>query len=523
MSIYKGNLFWVLLHLAAILVVFINLLTGLRIASVSRPEWQAISAVLPQGLLHPLHFTSGILLIVLIVGYISWRILTQKQRPKPFTNKTLDFHRLVIRLGYLLFFSIILSGLLSYFSLAPALMVAVHYYCALAVIGYLLLHGGGYFVHYGLTALKRILWPSWQLSPVSLGLLVVTFLLAAVGLQVTDKASHALPVAKVPLSQLIHIDGKADEAVWQQAETLDLLTQGGANFDNGQTRIRVQVVENGIEAFFHISWDDPTKSLKHLPLLKTETGWQVEQQGFHNFDETRYYEDKLAVMVSNQCQAGGAGTVHLGPKPLKDKPANWHGKGYHYSQDGAIRDLWHWKAVRTNNMILADDNFIGPPDKVRPGSRRYSAGYLQDGKESGAYVMNWAWYKPDLIIPKRLPKSSELLTPYQQENTDSLSWVIPWFDYQPYQAEQDDYPVGTRMPSVMYRSNRFEGDRADVRAFARWHQGRWSLELSRKLDTGSQYDVALKNGVCLWVSAFDQSQVAHTRHALPIVLEFSGA
>ena len=327
----------------------------------------------------------------------------------------------------------------------------------------------------------------------------------------------------MPLSELIHIDGKADEGVWQQAQTVDLLTQGGANFDNGQTRVRVQVVENGVEAFFHISWDDPTKSLKHLPLLKTETGWQVEQQGFYNFDETRHYEDKLAVMVSNQCQAGGAGTVHLGPKPLQDKPANWHGKGYHYSQDGAIRDLWHWKAVRTNNMILADDNYIGPPDKVRPGSRRYSAGYLQDGKESGAYVMNWAWYKPGQVVPKRLPKSPQLLTPYQQENTEGLSWVIPWFDYQPYRAENDNYPVGTRMPSVMYRSNRFEGDRADVRAFARWHQGRWSLELSRKLDTGSKYDVPLRHGVCLWVSAFDQSQVAHTRHALPIQLTFTEA
>ena len=191
MSVYKGNLFWVLLHLGAIFIVFINLLTGLRIASVSRPAWQVLSPILPQGLIHPLHFTSGILLVVLLIGYVGWRVLTREQRPK---NRAVDFHRLVIRLGYLIFSGAMLSGLLSYFSLAPALVVAFHYYCALGIIGYLLLHGGGYFVHYGWAALKRILLPSRQLSAVSLGLFVLTFLLAGLGLQATDKAVHALNV-----------------------------------------------------------------------------------------------------------------------------------------------------------------------------------------------------------------------------------------------------------------------------------------------------------------------------------------
>ena len=52
-------------------------------------------------------------------------------------------------------------------------------------------------------------------------------------------------------------------------------------------------------------------------------------------------------------------------QPLRDKPENWHGKGYHYTNDDSIVDVWHWKAVRTNDMFIADDNFFGPPIEPR--------------------------------------------------------------------------------------------------------------------------------------------------------------
>jgi len=331
-----------------------------------------------------------------------------------------------------------------------------------------------------------------------------------------------LPIARIALDQFIQIDGVADETVWQQARTINVNTHGGANFYQGETRVSLRAVHNGVEAFFHISWEDPDKSLKHLPLQKTDAGWSVLGNRFYRFDEQQYYEDKFAVMLANTCSDGAAGTMHLGRNPLPEKPANWHGKGYHYATDGQVRDLWHWKAVRTNNMYLADDNFIGRPDRMRSGERRYTAGYMKDGKESGAYVMNWQWYKPSTVVPKRLPKDPKALAPYQAGASTSaihLNWVIPWFDYQPYQPQADNYPVGTVMPSVMYRSNRFEGDRADVRAHAQWQDGKWSLELVRKLNTGSDLDVAIATGVCMWVSAFDRSQIAHTRHQRPLRLK----
>jgi len=89
----------------------------------------------------------------------------------------------------------------------------------------------------------------------------------------------------------------------------------------------------------------------------------------------------------------------------------------------------------------------------------------------------------------------------------------------PYSPEQDRrIPSGTVLPGVIL-SGGFSGDRADVRRAARWASGHWALEVARRLDTQSPYDVALKSGVFMRVAAFDHNQIRHTRHVRPIRLE----
>ncbi|MCG8673471.1 MAG: ethylbenzene dehydrogenase-related protein [Pseudomonadales bacterium] len=335
-------------------------------------------------------------------------------------------------------------------------------------------------------------------------------------------SSHVLVVNTINVDQYIQIDGIADESFWEQALPQTIFTHGGANFEDGATPITIKALQNGNELFMHVEWQDATESLRHLPLVKTDSGWRVQQNGFHHFAETKYYEDKLAIILSENCEFGAAGTAHLGPRPLKDKPKHWTGLGYHYSETDVV-DLWHWKAVRTNHMRLMDDNYIGKPDIVREGARRYKAGYKTDARESGAYKMNWKWYSPNGVVPKRLPFNNEWLAPYQSDGNiqeAEIPWVLPWFDGEAYSSLKDNLPIGTVLPSILYTSNQFEGDRAHVRAYAQWQDGKWSLELFRKLNTGSDKDVALRDGLCLWVAAFDHAQIAHTRHVRPIKLRF---
>ncbi|WP_226665123.1 ethylbenzene dehydrogenase-related protein [Microbulbifer aggregans] len=502
------------LHLAAITLLLFSLFSGLRIAVLSFPFLGFLSPILPQGQVHTLHFVSGSLLSAIAVCSLAYYFFC-REKQRPLRGRLARYHRAVLWIGCLgLLLSLATGGVLFFAILEAAVLVRVHFFLALAGLGFIFLHGVFYLVQYGVAAMRRIL-PRAQFSglPVIKSAAVVGLCLVLLVLAYGSTSSR-LDVKSIPIEDIVNVDGEADEAVWQGAIPVTVDTFFGANFEDGGSQVQIKALQNGSDVYMHIRWQDPTESRLHLPLEKTAEGWKVVYEGFENFNETKYYEDKFALLLSNSCSLGGAGTSHLGPKPLGDKPANFHGKGYHYSSDESIHDLWHWKAVRTNEMRLADDNHIGPPYAERPGSRRYTAGYMQDGKESGSYVMNWRWFKTAGVVPKRLPQQAPQTMP-----AASTQMLGTWFDLSVYNETADTLPVGSVIPSVLYRSNRFEGDRADVRAAGIWRDGYWSLELARTLDTGSPLDVAIRDGVCLWVAAFDHAQVGHTRHSRPIKLK----
>lgn len=522
--IYKSV--WALLHLAVIVLVFTSLLTGLRVAVLEYPVLLSLHHFLPQGEMHHLHVYSGwgiTLLSLVYAGYIIRRLLPGLSQFKGdrFINK---YHRLLaifLRIDLLI---LLLSGWLLYLeAFNTSVLKLIHFFSAIAMFLYIVLHGAGYFIQYGTRAFLRMLIPikfsNGYVFTAIASVFVATIIL---GWGLFSNSQHTLNVLPIENTIYMQMDGNADEATWNQAATFTIQTHGGANFENGSTDISIKALQNQHEIFFHFRWKDSTESLEHLPLVKTNQGWKPKENGFYNFDEQTYYEDKFAVILSDSCEMNAAGTAHLGAEPLKGKPKPWHGAGYHYREHGMV-DLWHWKAVRTNSMRLMDDNYIGQPAEPRAGDRRYTAGYHQDARESGAYKMNWKWYTPNGIVPKRVPLESNQLLPYQPNASlkpKELPWVLPWFGSEPYQTEKDSYPEGTVMPSILYISNQFEGDRAHVRGFAKWQDGYWSLEVFRKLDTQSKTDIKIEDGVCMWVAAFDHAQVDHTRHVRPIKLVF---
>ena len=499
---------FVLLHIVAMFTVILSLLTGLRIASLDTPVLMHFNAILFSGAVHNIHLISAYLFTALVLCFIYYQLGKNRQNAKQKPHKQ-GYHKWVNRLGYLAGLLSVFTGWLINFDLLVKTLQPVHFISALLFLLYFLLHSWVYILQQGKGVLVRILPAASSRIP---WLVICSLSIVATSLYLLNTpVKHSLTISTIPMDVIIEIDGHANEAEWLTTPSVVINTIGGANFVNGHTQVTIKALSNAQETFFLFTWQDPTQSLKHLPLMKTAQGWQVVADGFERFDEQSHYEDKFAVMLSNTCNSGADGTAHLGKTPLKDKPSNWHGKGYHASLDKKVRDLWHWKAVRTNDMYLADDNFIGAPASVQYGKRRYSAGYQADGKESGSYVMNWQWYSPKSVMPKRLP-----IKPLIENKA-----VLPWFGTQPYTVKLDTLPQGSYLPSVLYRSNRFEGDRADVRARGYWKNGLWTLELVRKKNTQSKHDVVLKTGICMWVSAFDRSQVAHTRHHKAIELRYS--
>jgi len=112
--------------------------------------------------------------------------------------------------------------------------------------------------------------------------------------------------------------------------------------------------------------------------------------------------------------------------------------------------------------------------------------------------------------------------PFELDPEYSLSRTARWWMHEeetiPYTAEADGaIPVGTVIPGIIIAGS-YEGDRADVVAAARWLDGYWTLEATRRLETGSRYDADFIAGepLYMWVSVFDHTQIRHTRHARPV-------
>jgi hypothetical protein len=377
--------------------------------------------------------------------------------------------------------------------------------------------------------------PTFQSNPFVVAAAVAitgaSVILAADRMAVDQLQIHRINKTDAPI-----LDGDTSDRAWRNITPFSLMTSEGGNFDGtGETRIEIRAVHDGTWAYFLFTWEDPTRSLKHLPLIKQADGWHVLHDGLETGDEHDYNEDKFSVLFTTMnVTLAGDRTFHASPQPIANAPATMSGRGLHFTAAG-YADVWQWKATSGGSTGWMDDAHFGPPlaptpMQLRnvvpykggfapdPGTANYSDNFVIDADGSGG---------AKLIAPRRLPRDLAAtkagmgqvdIDPNHGENEGSR-WYMTEDDSIPYSAEADArIPAGTVIPGVII-AGEFTGDRADVRCAARWASGHWALEVARRLDTKSQYDVPIKSGVFMRVAAFDHSQIRHTRHVRPIRIE----
>lgn len=406
-----------------------------------------------------------------------------------------------------------------------SLMSIIHQYAAWILPVYLILHVIALIVMGGVGYLLKLFRPR-----LAFGLAALVSMIAGVfaaTLFISMEATVTTQNLRVTHAQNSPIlDGLSEDPVWQLAQKVSVMTNRGANLPDGEVSVSIHAVHQNGFIYFLIQWPDSTRSQKHLPLVKTENGWKVQQSEYSIQDEDDYYEDKFGIMLSrNGCIAGNH-SIHMGESPLKGKPGPSGGRGLHYTTDGSIIDVWHWKSVRTGNSVMnqIDDNYFGAPMKPKEG-KRYTGGYNKDPKEDGGYEMNWKSYSDSVVIPKYLPSDPEILDQFQSIDLaptvgDDIALFLNKTDVIAYDQSHDtleNFPVGTIMPAVVVKKP-MTGDRGDVTSVSKWKNGLWTMEIQRKLDTGSDYDVSFdfKKATYLWVSAFDHTQTRHSRHLYPV-------
>jgi cytochrome b subunit of formate dehydrogenase len=366
---------------------------------------------------------------------------------------------------------------------------------------------------------------------------VVAIAGATLMVSMDQEAVNTLHIRRINSAQAPDLDGETSDPVWRTTAPFEVMTMHGGNFDGkGETKIEIRALHDDKWAYFLFTWADPTRSLKRLPLVKGDDGWRLLHDGYEIGDERDFDEDKFSVLLTKSTGIlAGDNTFHASPHPIPEAPSTMTGRGLHFTENGGYADVWLWKATSSSSGWMDDDHF-GPPLEPTPMQVRnvapYRGGFAPDPgtanySDNFTLINEVAGDLNHVIRPRRLPRNlaatkaalGQINVDPNLGDSDGARWSMTEAESQPYTPELDSQiPKGTIVPGVII-AGQFSGDRADVRCMARWASGRWALEVARRLDTHSKYDVPIETGTFMRVAAFDHSQIRHTRHVRPIYLE----
>jgi hypothetical protein len=292
------------------------------------------------------------------------------------------------------------------------------------------------------------------------------------------------------------------DAAWQQAPPLSVKAVGGKNLPGGTAEITLRSMYSGDTIYFLLQYKDPTDSVKREPWVKQADGsWkQLKDPNDKGGDNNTYYEDKFAILwnISSPAfeQKGCLSACHTGEgKPFGNK---------YTAGAGERLDMWHWKGVRTGTVGQIDDQYV---DNTRyDKDKAPEAGRKSDPNTGGGYKANVSDDKkgPKFALPGNKPAP-----PY---------WIL---DAEKTPFEDSKYKAGDEVPGIVVAPS--SGDRGDISARAAWKDGVRTVAFSRKLVTGSEFDVQFneKKEYAFGIAVFDNAQVRHayTPGALKLVLE----
>jgi cytochrome b subunit of formate dehydrogenase len=580
----------IVLHWVLVVTLSASILTGLRIAMDS-PEhaWLvALDGFLPLYSVWTLHIPAALILVAVSVAYAAYiwrgglmrRVRLDRMRLSGLLNRSrqVRWGSINIVLYWVLFVTMIMeitTGTLLWLGYGRALWVEMHMLGTWIILGYAAAHIMAHFALGGFNQLARVLRPTklgpppkpfdpmemvedlldpegaaknraerqsqssggiFRLSPLVAALVAAT---AGIAFAMTvDRASEdTFFVRRIAKGEQPILDGDISDAVWRTVKPYTMYTSLGGNYDGkGETAVEIRAVHDGEWAYFCFMWDDPTRSLKHLPLLKQRDGWHVLHDRYDLGDERSYYEDKFSVLFTKlPLVIPGDRTYHAGPTPIEGKPSTLSQRGLHFTPaPGLAVEVWQWKASSGGLLGWVDKNHFDVPTEASQaqsdGQMPYRGGFIQDPRTEELYSDNFepqpvgGYEQP--IQPKRLPKNwtatAEALgridTDPNHSDPESSRWWMNMSESEPYSSALDaDIPVGTVIPGSLILVDDL-AQRADVTGTARWAAGHWTLEVARKLAAKAP-DVPISTGTYMRVSVFDHAQIYHTRHIRPIRLE----
>lgn len=310
------------------------------------------------------------------------------------------------------------------------------------------------------------------------------------------------------------MNNAAADPVWAKARPLTLELTGGANFgakpgERGETKVTLKAVYTADMLYMLMQYPDPTYSVRRGPYQKQADGsWKkLKDAADKGGDDNVYYEDKWAMLWPvNEATAksfdkeGCAMACHEGQtKPYGNKYTNLPGQ---------LLDMWHMKGQRTAPLGFVDDQYTDDTRydaKTAPNAGRKGDPGTKGGEYTGIPLVDG---KPQFM--GRDAKAANAGGTYYVKRGDEVAF------------DDSKFKPGDEVASII--DNPLTGDRGDIKVAVTWSNGVYTSVISRKLVTGSQFDVQFADLAARYgfgVSAFDNAQVRHATSDDPAYLVFA--
>lgn len=300
----------------------------------------------------------------------------------------------------------------------------------------------------------------------------------------------------------------ADDPLWANAKPLSAELSGGANFGGkGNSRVTLKAAYSNDMLYMLVQYTDPTNSVRRMPYQKQADGsWKkLADPADKGGDDNMYYEDKWAMLwPTNAATAaqfdkeGCAMACHEGQgKPYGNKYTN---------QPGQLLDMWHMKGVRTAPWGLLHDQYTDDtrfdPKTAKNAGRKGDPG---PNEYTGINLVNG---KPEFM--NRDGKAANAGGTYYIKKGNEAAF------------DDSKFKAGDEVASIFVNSQ--EGsDAGDVKIANSYANGMHTTVVSRKLVTGSKFDVQftdLSKRYGFGFAAFDNAQVRHATSDNPMYLAF---
>jgi cytochrome b subunit of formate dehydrogenase len=433
----RSDIGTILIHWVAAIAMVASLFTGLRISADAREAVVSrfLAPILPQGEVWTVHFIAGLALFFSLTAYVVYLAaadLFGRNAPKRVASLTLPgsskavrrarWNALNIILHWVMYGAVIVmtaTGIALYLG-HGGWVVAVHAAAAIGSLAYIVIHVVAHFMYGGWQQLLRLFRPA-RLEAGRGRMRRPLLLASAIGVPVVAGLAYADVASRDRLlmnrvEKGPDIGRFMDDPAWAAARPVFVNTNQGVNLGGrGESRVEIRAMRDDANAYFAFRWEDPSRSLRRVPVVKKADGWYVMDSGVARADTVEFYEDKFSVLFSRSDAFGNGGTTHMGPKPLDDKPSGPNKRGFHYTTDGSYADVWQWKAARGGMLGAVEDMHFGPPTEPTPaeaaGTARYQAGYWGDPGKS-MYRYNYPAPPPE-GYDKAPVKLSRLPTDWQ--------------------------------------------------------------------------------------------------------------